>query len=80
MDAGARPRNWGVVGVVEGVRERSYVRLSLDRGDDEASTSRVGLVLLRQGAVTSFGRIRTTSSARRAAGAPGGQRISTVGR
>jgi predicted metal-dependent enzyme (double-stranded beta helix superfamily) len=48
--------SWGVVGVVEGVlEERSYVRLSPDRGADEGiDLARGGLVLLRQGAVTSF--------------------------
>jgi predicted metal-dependent enzyme (double-stranded beta helix superfamily) len=48
--------SWGVVGVVEGVlEERSYVRLSPDRGADEAiDLVRGGTVLLRHGAVTSF--------------------------
>jgi len=48
--------SWGVVGVVEGVlEERSYVRLSPDRGADEAiDLARGGTVLLRHGAVTSF--------------------------
>jgi predicted metal-dependent enzyme (double-stranded beta helix superfamily) len=48
--------SWGVVGVVEGVlEERSYVRLSPDRGADEnIDLARGGTVLLRQGAVTSF--------------------------
>jgi predicted metal-dependent enzyme (double-stranded beta helix superfamily) len=48
--------SWGVVGVVEGVlEERSYVRLSPDRGADQAiDLARGGTVLLRHGAVTSF--------------------------
>ena len=48
--------SWGVVGVVEGVlEERSYVRLSADRGaDTEIDLVRGGTVLLRRGAVTSF--------------------------
>ena len=48
--------SWGVVGVVEGVlEERSYVRLSPDRGaDTDIDLARGGTVLLRQGAVTSF--------------------------
>jgi predicted metal-dependent enzyme (double-stranded beta helix superfamily) len=48
--------SWGVVGVVEGVlEERSYVRLSPERGADEDITlARGGTVLLRHGAVTSF--------------------------
>jgi predicted metal-dependent enzyme (double-stranded beta helix superfamily) len=48
--------SWGVVGVVEGVlEERSYVRLSPDRGaDEEIDLARGGTVLLRHGAVTSF--------------------------
>ena len=48
--------SWGVVGVVEGVlEERSYVRLSPDRGtDDGIELVRGGIVLLRSGAVTSF--------------------------
>jgi len=48
--------SWGVVGVIEGVlEERSYVRLSPDRGaDSEIDLARGGTVLLRQGAVTSF--------------------------
>jgi predicted metal-dependent enzyme (double-stranded beta helix superfamily) len=48
--------SWGVVGVVEGVlEERSYVRVSPDRGADEGiELARGGIVLLRQGAVTSF--------------------------
>ena len=48
--------SWGVVGVVEGVlEERSYVRLSPDRGADEGiDLARGGTVLLRRGAVTSF--------------------------
>lgn len=48
--------SWGVVGVVEGVlEERSYVRLSPDRGaDDGIDLARGGVVLLRHGAVTSF--------------------------
>jgi predicted metal-dependent enzyme (double-stranded beta helix superfamily) len=48
--------SWGVVGVVEGVlEERSYVRLSLDRGaNDGVELVRGGIVLLRSGAVTSF--------------------------
>lgn len=48
--------SWGVVGVVEGVlEERSYVRLSADRGADEGiELARGGIVLLGAGAVTSF--------------------------
>ncbi|RJF96787.1 cysteine dioxygenase [Noviherbaspirillum cavernae] len=48
--------SWGVVGVVEGVlEERSYVRLSPDRGaNEEIDLVRGGTVLLRHGAVTSF--------------------------
>ena len=48
--------SWGVVGVVEGVlEERSYVRLSPDRGaDDDIELVRGGIILLRAGAVTSF--------------------------
>ena len=48
--------SWGVVGVVEGVlEERSYVRLSPDRGADEGiELVRGGIVLLGSGAVTSF--------------------------
>src|SRR4029453_12295574 len=48
--------SWGVVGVIEGVlEERSYVRLSPDRGADaEIDLARGGTVLLGHGAVTSF--------------------------
>jgi predicted metal-dependent enzyme (double-stranded beta helix superfamily) len=48
--------SWGVVGVIEGVlEERSYVRLSPDRGADTGiDLARGGTVLLRHGAVTSF--------------------------
>ena len=48
--------SWGVVGVVEGVlEERSYVRLSPDRGaDEDIDLARGGIVLLQHGAVTSF--------------------------
>lgn len=48
--------SWGVVGVVEGVlEERSYVRLSPERGaDDGIVLARGGTVLLNRGAVTSF--------------------------
>jgi len=48
--------SWGVVGVLEGIlEERSYVRLSPDRGADEnIDLVRGGVVLLRQGAVTTF--------------------------
>jgi len=48
--------SWGVVGIVEGVlEERSYVRLSPDRGADEnIDLARGGTILLRRGAVTSF--------------------------
>lgn len=48
--------SWGVVGVVEGVlEERSYVRLSPDRGADEGiELARGGAILLSRGAVTSF--------------------------
>ena len=45
-----------MVGVIEGVlEERSYVRLSPDRGaDTDIDLARGGTVLLRHGAVTSF--------------------------
>jgi predicted metal-dependent enzyme (double-stranded beta helix superfamily) len=48
--------SWGVVGVLEGVlEERSYVRLSPDRGADAGiDLVRGGVILLRRGAVTSF--------------------------
>ena len=48
--------SWGVVGVLEGVlEERSYVRLSADRGADEGiELARGGVILLGRGAVTSF--------------------------
>jgi predicted metal-dependent enzyme (double-stranded beta helix superfamily) len=48
--------SWGVVGVLEGVlEERSYVRVSSDREADEGiELVRGGVILLRQGAVTSF--------------------------
>jgi predicted metal-dependent enzyme (double-stranded beta helix superfamily) len=48
--------SWGVVGVVEGVlEERSYVRLSPDRGADaDIDLARGGTILLGHGAVTSF--------------------------
>ena len=48
--------SWGVVGVVEGVlEERSYVRLSPDRGADvEIDLVKGGTVLLGHGSVTSF--------------------------
>ena len=48
--------SWGVVGVVEGVlEERNYVRLSPDRGaDTDIELVRGGMILLCQGAVTSF--------------------------
>ena len=48
--------SWGVVGVVEGIlEERSYVRLSPDRGADSGiDLARGGTILLRHGAVTSF--------------------------
>jgi len=48
--------SWGVVGVVEGVlEERSYVRVSPDRGaDDDIDLVRGGILLLNPGAVTSF--------------------------
>jgi 3-mercaptopropionate dioxygenase len=48
--------SWGVVGVVEGVlEERSYVRLSPDRGaNEDVELVRGGIVLLPRGAVTSF--------------------------
>jgi predicted metal-dependent enzyme (double-stranded beta helix superfamily) len=48
--------SWGVVGVIEGVlEERSYVRLSPDRGaDSDIELARGGTILLRHGAVTSF--------------------------
>ena len=47
---------WGVVGVVEGVlEERSYVRVSPDRGADAGiELLRGGVILLGRGAVTSF--------------------------
>ncbi len=48
--------SWGVVGIVEGVmEERSYVRLSPDRGADSGiELVRGGVILLGRGAVTSF--------------------------
>ena len=48
--------SWGVVGVIQGVlEERSYVRLSPDRGaDEDIDLARGGTVLLPRGAVTSF--------------------------
>ncbi len=48
--------SWGVVGVLEGVlEERSYVRLSPDRGADAGiELARGGVILLAKGAVTSF--------------------------
>lgn len=48
--------SWGVVGIVEGVlEERSYVRLSPDRGaDQDIDLVRGGVILLAPGAVTSF--------------------------
>lgn len=48
--------SWGVVGIIEGVlEERSYARLSPDRGaDEEIDLMRGGTLLLRHGAVTSF--------------------------
>ena len=48
--------SWGVVGVIEGVlEERSYVRLSPDRGADRGiELVRGGVILLGCGAVTSF--------------------------
>jgi predicted metal-dependent enzyme (double-stranded beta helix superfamily) len=48
--------SWGVVGVIEGVlEERSYVRLSPERGaDDGIQLVRGGVILLQRGAVTSF--------------------------
>jgi len=48
--------SWGVVGVLEGVlEERSYVRVSPDRGLDEGiELLRGGVILLSAGAVTSF--------------------------
>ena len=48
--------SWGVVGIVEGVlEERSYVRLSPDRGaGSRIDLVRGGVILLGRGAVTSF--------------------------
>lgn len=48
--------SWGVVGVLEGVlEERNYVRLSPDAaGDEGIRLARGGVILLAQGAVTSF--------------------------
>jgi predicted metal-dependent enzyme (double-stranded beta helix superfamily) len=48
--------SWGVVGVVEGVlEERSWVRLTPDRGADTGiDLVRGGVILLAPGAVTSF--------------------------
>lgn len=48
--------SWGVVGVLDGVlEERSYVRLSPDRGADEGiELVRGGVILLGRRAVTSF--------------------------
>lgn len=48
--------SWGVVGVVEGVlEERSYARLTPERGADSGiALARGGVILLGKGAVTSF--------------------------
>jgi predicted metal-dependent enzyme (double-stranded beta helix superfamily) len=48
--------SWGVVGVLEGVlEERSFVRLSPDRGASAGiQLVRGGVILLARGAVTSF--------------------------
>jgi predicted metal-dependent enzyme (double-stranded beta helix superfamily) len=48
--------SWGVVCIVDGVlEERSYVRLSPDRGaDHDIDLVRGGVILLAPGAVTSF--------------------------
>ena len=48
--------SWGVVGVLEGtLEERNFVRLSPDRdADQDIELARGGVILLRQGAVTSF--------------------------
>lgn len=48
--------SWGVVGVLEGLlEERSYVRLSPDRGlDNGIELVRGGVILLGPGSVTSF--------------------------
>lgn len=48
--------SWGVVAVLQGVlEERSYVRLSPDRGADEGiALARGGVILLGAGSVTSF--------------------------
>lgn len=48
--------SWGVVGVLEGVlEERSYVRVSADRGaDEQIDLVRGGTLLLQRGSVTSF--------------------------
>lgn len=48
--------SWGVVGVLEGtLEERNFVRLVPDRDADQGiQLARGGVVLLRQGAVTSF--------------------------
>ena len=48
--------SWGVVGVVHGVlEERSYVRVSADRGaDEQIDLVRGGTLLLQRGSVTSF--------------------------
>ena len=48
--------SWGVVGVLEGVlEERSFARLSPDRGANQSiALARGGVVLLGPGAVTSF--------------------------
>jgi 3-mercaptopropionate dioxygenase len=48
--------SWGVVGVVEGVlEERSYVSLSPNReAHSDLALARGGIILLAQGAVTSF--------------------------
>lgn len=48
--------SWGVVGVLEGLlEERSYVRVSPDRGNDEGiDLVRGGIILLGRGAITSF--------------------------
>jgi predicted metal-dependent enzyme (double-stranded beta helix superfamily) len=56
--------SWGVVGVVDGVlEERSYVRLSPDRGSDaDIDLVRGGTILLRHGPSRASSRIPITST------------------
>ena len=56
MDAGARPRQLGVVGIVEGLlEERSFMAIDGEiTGDTGIRLRRGGVVLLNPGSVTSF--------------------------